>query len=161
MDRLYSYILGYVFAMIIAHPFIWIVVKASYKCIGLTKSNKDVVRPHAWQPAIVGFLERGLYVGALHSGANEFIGIWLILKVAGNWKRWSEDKSYADHFIAGRNIYNTFLIGNALSIAYSAVGYQMPTWIMSETWWPLSIVVPLTLMFGSMLLFVVIRWFCH
>ena len=40
--------------------------------------------------AIVGYIERALFVAALQNGHAEFIGVWLALKVAGKWSGWGK-----------------------------------------------------------------------
>jgi hypothetical protein len=61
-------------------------------------------------------------------GKPEFIGIWLALKVAGQWKRWSGDESG----IHGRGVFNVFLIGSAFSVIYALTGAKMTEWLQSE-----------------------------
>lgn len=67
-------------------------------------------------PAFVGFAEAILYPTALLIGQPEFIGFWLALKVAGQWKEW--ESGYQ-----GRARFNRFLVGSALSIMVSGLTY--------------------------------------
>jgi hypothetical protein len=83
-------------------------------------------RADFYGPALVGTCEVMLYPIALIKDMPEFIGIWLVLKVAGQWKRWTPDiKDNADLVKAddGRRLYNKFLIGNALSIIFGILTY--------------------------------------
>jgi hypothetical protein len=78
------------------------------KLFGLA-SDEDVKPVYLWPPLLVGSCEAILYPTALLIGKAEFIGVWLALKVAGHWSLWTGDYK-------GRNRFNMFLIGNALSI---------------------------------------------
>jgi len=75
-------------------------------------------------PALIGVLERILYVAAILTGAKELVGVWLAMKVAGGWELWKEGtivewigaggRHTAE--IGGRSFFNTFLVGSALSL---------------------------------------------
>ena len=80
----------------------------------------------------------------------EFIGVWLALKVAGQWQQWSEDKPYREGgpTIVGRQLFNIFLIGNALSITYAVVGAQAIGWLAAHDW-TLGLGMPLLLLAAS------------
>ena len=78
-------------------------------------------------PFIVGVIERILYTAAWLLRAPEFIGIWLALKVAGGWNAWSEGVELQSAKattvkIAGRHIFNIFLINSAVSLANALAG---------------------------------------
>lgn len=77
-------------------------------------SAEDVKPVHLWPPLLVGSCEAVLYPTAVLLGKAEFISVWLALKVAGQWSFWTGDYK-------GRNRFNMFLIGNALSIAAALV----------------------------------------
>jgi len=117
IDSLYPFAIGYFFAIFVAHyPILWVVTDA-WERIG----QNDLRRPYPWLPPILGMMERGLYVTAFYIDKPEFIGIWLVLKVAGQWVRWSQEN-------VGRSIFTIFLIGNILNIAYAAVGSRLVVW---------------------------------
>ncbi len=71
--------------------------------------------PHPFDAQVMksaqGFIERFLYMTAWLVGYPELIAVWLALKVASQWKRWSEDAGY-----------NTFLVGTALSVFWGSAG---------------------------------------
>lgn len=62
-------------------------------------------------PRFVGALEQFMYTTCLLMGAKEFIAVWLVLKLAGEWRPLERPTSYA--------MYNIFLIGNGLSLILS------------------------------------------
>src|SRR2546425_10452035 len=84
---------------------------------GMGWSGKaDGFRPHPEHPQMVGLVERTLYTASWLLGQPEFIAVWLALKVAGQWSRWSEVKNVQGKEMSGRAVFNTFLIGNAFSV---------------------------------------------
>lgn len=62
-------------------------------------------------PRIVGAIEQFIYTWAFLLDAQEFIAVWLALKLAGEWRQSDRRKSYP--------MYNIFLIGNGLSLILS------------------------------------------
>jgi len=101
-------------------------------------------------PAILGLCESIMYPTALVMQKAEFIGVWLALKVAGQWVRWGGElapasppstaepesangangggkKAGGDEAIAkaneGRRRFNRFLIGNALQVMAAVLTY--------------------------------------
>jgi hypothetical protein len=92
------------------------VSRALWKSVAISgdKRNENL-------PRIVGLLEAFLYPTALLAGFPEFIGVWLVLKVAGSWSGWQDPEK-------GRALFQVFLVGTALSLAYGAaagVGMQL------------------------------------
>lgn len=144
------YILGYFFAVVVAQYPISLIVDKLWRGIGWTDDQVDDIRPYSRTPKILGYIERSLYVGSFQLGKPEFIGIWLALKVAGQWNRWSEDKKYGEHFVPGRHTYNIFLIGNGLSIAYAITGAKLIEWCSNDL--SLAIVVPISLLLATLIL---------
>lgn len=78
---------------------------------------------------MVGVVERVLYTASWQLGKPEFIAVWLALKVAGQWRRWTDDMCPNGPVVPGRTIFNVFLIGNALSIAYGSTGGLLIKWL--------------------------------
>lgn len=66
----------------------------------------------AWHPALVGIIERMLYVFCWAFEQQAFVGVWLSIKTVAGWERWRRD----------RYVFNIFLIGNALSVSFGTVG---------------------------------------
>lgn len=61
----------------------------------------------------LGICERTSYTAAILLGVPTWIGVWLAIKVAAQWRRWQGEE---------RATYNVFLIGNILSIFFGLVG---------------------------------------
>jgi hypothetical protein len=84
-----------------------------------------------WAPTFVGICESILYPGAFLSQNQELIGVWLAIKVAGQWLGWGGEKYEnnnicPDDFVSikkGRRRFNKFLVGNALRIFFSYITY--------------------------------------
>jgi len=89
-------------------------------------------------------------------GKPEFIGVWLVLKVAGQWKRWGGEAKVAGKDLEGRVFYNIFLIGNGLSLAYAVGGAQMIIYFDCSEWLYLT-ALPLAILAGTGLLEVLSR----
>ncbi len=87
-------------------------------------------------PFLIGAVERGLYVASWLVGKPEFVGVWLVLKVAGSWKAWADDRKIcwtvgsttSTTTVIGRHLFNTFLLGTALSLLN---GF---TWALGIEW---------------------------
>ena len=81
-----------------------------------------------WPATLVGVAEGLLYPLVIMAGFAQFIGIWLAVKVAGQWVRWGTEfpAPSPDHprlivrqvieAKRGRRRFNKFLVGNALRI---------------------------------------------
>ena len=87
-----------------------------------------------WPPTWVGMIEGTLYPLALMVDKAEFIGIWLAVKVAGQWVRWGtgfptptkNERSDADEIFEakkGRRRFNKFLVGSGLRILLGGLTY--------------------------------------
>jgi hypothetical protein len=81
------------------------------------------VRHRLWPPALIGILEAAMYPSALLIGKSEFIGIWLALKVAGQWGWWTVEDEDEERVHQGRRRYYQSLIGNGLSVICGAATY--------------------------------------
>ncbi|HHT9132126.1 MAG TPA: hypothetical protein ACFYED_06540 [Candidatus Tripitaka californicus] len=146
-----AYTIGYLFAIIVAHFSISLVVDRLWNSIGWEKDKDSELRPESHLPRILGCVERALYTASFQLDKSEFIGVWLALKVAGQWKRWGEDMEYGGRKIIGRTFYNIFLIGNALSIAYAIVSAKVIGWCLQREW-SLAIGVPTSLLLATLVL---------
>jgi len=116
------YLVGFCYATIAGHFLINLVMVRMWKCIDLKGNSANKIKGDDWQPPVTGILERTLYVSSLIMSHGEFIGFWIALKVASQWKRWSKG-------IGGRTIYMNSLIGSGISILYAVVGFKIITYI--------------------------------
>jgi len=95
----------YIFGLVGSHVVIHFFLGGLTRLFGL---GQDPARRTYYPVAFVGFAEAILYPTALLVGQPEFIGVWLALKVAGQWKEWKAGyEGRAPRF-------NRFLIGSAL-----------------------------------------------
>ena len=96
-----------------------------------------------WPSTLVGVVEGIMYPISFLVGRPEFIGIWLAVKVAGQWVRWgtefpsrrgSKREHQAEIIEAkrGRRRFNKFLIGNALRIILAGGTYLL---LSAATYW--------------------------
>ena len=117
-------------------------------------------------PALVGGIERLLYVVAILAGAPELVAVWLALKVAGGWKAWSdgrdiswttEDGSSKSVTVMGRHEFNIFLIGSGLSLLSAGAASYAARWYLAgdtvNAWLAVvaAVVVPLAIMLWARL----------
>ena len=83
-------------------------------------------RANFWSPVIVGYIELAMFPLAIVWGHAEFIGAWLVLKVAGQWVGWQgNDKNDPHNLSISRWRYNRFLVGNALNIIVAVAAYAI------------------------------------
>ena len=128
LSQVLFFLLGYVYAIVLGH---WVIQRVSNTIWDSNPLSKKI-RLTGNTPQFVGFLERGLYVASFQVQRPEFIAAWLVLKAAGNWKGWEgsinsqkDIENYTGAQSIGRYIYNAFLIGTGLSLAYGVVGWLM------------------------------------
>jgi hypothetical protein len=105
---------GYLFAILIGHWAVGTLMRSA--------SGARTATAHSTHPAAIGLLERALYVATWQLGARGFIGLWLALKVLGNWKRWTEDSTPDAGTIPDRSTLNRFLLGAGTSLAFAIGG---------------------------------------
>lgn len=132
-----KYIFGYFYAIFLSHfPVKFSVENLRKESLHSSneKENDEFVRGSVITAAIIGLVERAMYVTFILTDSFQFIGIWIALKVAGQWgNTWtrtanlkeseSEIKSelLQKYIIYGEDIYNIYLIGNGLSAIYSFI----------------------------------------
>jgi len=150
MHYVIALICGYGFAVVIGHLCIAAFVDGLWAA-EVSNPSDTRTRPAAYLSRLVGMVERVLFVASLQLGRAEFIGIWLVLKVVGQWKRWAEGERVGDKVIDGRSSFNLFLIGSGLSIAYSFVGAQLIRFILGKDWW-YAVGLPVGLLLATLLL---------
>jgi hypothetical protein len=75
-------------------------------------------RRAVWPATVVGLGESFVYPIAIVMGKPDFLGFWVALKLAAQWKYWDDDKTKP---IEGRTRFYVFLLGNLLSIISAVV----------------------------------------
>ena len=149
MNYVIALICGYGFAVVVGHLCTATVVDGLWRgeAGGLSETK---ARSAGYLSRLVGFVERALFVATLQMGRGEFIGVWLLLKLAGQWKRWMEGEKVGGQVIDGRSSFNMFLIGSGFSIAYAFVGAQLIRFILGKDWW-YAIGLPMGLFLATVL----------
>jgi protein-S-isoprenylcysteine O-methyltransferase Ste14 len=105
-------------------------------------------------------IERAMFLGSIQLKKPEFIGVWLAFKVASQWARWADEKSAGQRSKSGvahgREFYNIFLFGNALSIVFATVCAVMIEWLSAGDIL-FSLVVALAVIIGSVILVIYVQ----
>jgi hypothetical protein len=121
MNPILANLIGYFFAVVVAQFLVAPIQNRLWRDL-ISKSGMPAqkVRPRAWHATVVGFVERTVYVAALQASAASLIGVWLALKVASQWKGWSEGlKDDSNTKITGREFANVFITGTGLSLVFA------------------------------------------
>lgn len=129
----WSILLGtYLIAIVLTHLLVFYSTRLVRVLLNL---HGEETYADLWSPALVGVCESIMYPTALILGKAEFIGVWLAVKVAGQWVRWrgeaieSASPPSIEILNEGRRRFNAFLVGNALSIMASFI-----TWAALKIW---------------------------
>jgi len=145
----YAPVIGYGFSVFAEAILVKSLVETLWDCIAPSSSTNPQIRPHPWQGDTLARIEGVLYVAFLQLGLGQLIGVWLLLKVGGQWKRWMDDGDEKTQRPDGRAVFNIFLIGNALSVLYSFVGFKIIGWVnggqVIQVIWVSLTVIALTL----------------
>lgn len=130
---------------------IWGIMEKDVPASVEQKVREIEFKRYPWQASLVGITERFLYIGSLQINQGEFIAVWLTLKTIAQSRHWTKAKA-----APGRAIYNTFLIGNALSIIFSLAAYSGMQWALGAKWekdYTLALGVPLVILGISIIQF--------
>jgi hypothetical protein len=129
-------LIGLAYSLILGHIFVKLVSEAMWtKLLDKAPDLEQVARRDNWQTPIVGAVERALYFSCYLLGQYSFVGLWLMLKVAGQWRRWNEgigDTETNERKLEGRSIYYVFLVGSTLSLAFGVVGGMLALCLMNS-----------------------------
>lgn len=77
-------------------------------------------------PALVGLVERPLYLLSISAGAHGLVGLWLAIKMAGGWVRWSHGLGGTHDQrarIPGRSVFGVSLAGSGLSVGFAVAAH--------------------------------------
>lgn len=124
-STIFYFVVGFGYSIIVGHLVIKSVLDTYYT------GHEEGRQKQKWRAAVVGFVERTLYLGSILANKPEFIAIWLAFKIAGQWDRWKTDY-YADPKKrplledspgdTARAVWGGYAIGNGLSIAFAFTG---------------------------------------
>jgi hypothetical protein len=127
----WHYAAGLIFASLVGQALILPMMKNLW--VGVYgKGRAPSVQRHQEHPMMIGVMERALYYGAWVFGKPEFIGVWLAIKIAGQWSRWAQGEYIAPRKVPGRSFFNVFLVGTGFSIAYGVIGAQITEWLATK-----------------------------
>lgn len=104
-------------ACIVGIPFTTWWSKALHNRITAQRQARAQIRVQ-WLPAWIGVFERAFYcilIGYNISGAAALIGVWVGLKSAGGWQKFSKGTTY------GRAIFFSGLLGDCMSALFGIV----------------------------------------
>ena len=144
MKVILPFVIGYSFSVFLGHVFTQGIVDAAYRRL----PNAVTIRGEVLFVRVLGLLERALYTASWQFGKPEFVGVWLVLKVAGQWKAWHEPTEEGGSTIHPRELFAIFLIGNGLSLLYATTGAKLIEWIAKCDWLP-AISVPMVIILSS------------
>jgi len=116
-------------------------VDSCWARLGWQKGGTDSTRL-PWLVGLVGLVERCLFLLALSVGQPAFLGLWLTLKVAAQWKHWNDPEvEVGEATVPGRAIFQVFLLGNALSIYFAFAAFWVMSWLrMGNVFLPVLVV---------------------
>ncbi len=120
----YAYLVSLVMGGILVR---W-VVKKHWKT-----SRKDQNIDKTFKDTYIGFsdgagtIERVLYTTSIIQGYPQFIGVWLVFKVASHWFTTQTDKT--------RVSYNIFYIGAGLSLMFGVLGGMVSDWMLKGNYY--------------------------
>lgn len=123
---------GFLFSTVVAHYLVKPIVDSLWQQIGEQRVSGT-------SSTVQGYVERFLYTASYYVNHPSFIGFWPVLKVASQWKTWSEKPGY-----------NIFLIGTGISIIYGVAGAKLIVWL-GKRQWDKSILIPLILIISSLI----------
>ena len=104
------YLAGYALAILIGQVTIGPIVRLLVR--RYLGPDREITEPGLAR--LIGALEQVLYISAILLGRPEFIGVWLILKVAGEWRPGARDGQSVT--VGQAREYTIFLFGNGLAV---------------------------------------------
>lgn len=138
LEHLAAIAAGIAFAVLIGHWATSSLMRTAWGAVTarLGHARAEGLDPHPEHPAALGMLERTLYVAAWQLGTREFLGLWLALKVAGNWKEWASGAPYGTGTVSGGTTFNLFLVGSGTSLAFGVAGGVITQLLDHNDWVP-------------------------
>ena len=133
-ETIIYYFFGYSYSLFIGTLLTYYLADYTGKAIGEFKDGEY----YRWTAAIVGVTERLLYTSAILLKKPEFIGIWFLLKVASQWRRWGEKDAKSKNNNDEKNVYreranfNSYLTNTGMSLAYGILGGEIIIWLIKK-----------------------------
>lgn len=109
------YLAGYLLAILLGQVTIGPIVRRLIR--RYLGPDREITQPGLAR--LIGALEQVLYISAILLGRPEFIGVWLILKVAGEWHPGVREGQPAA--VGQAREYTIFLFGNGLAVVLAVV----------------------------------------
>lgn len=119
-------------AIVLTHLIVFFTIRIIDGLFGL---RGEATVEDLWPATMVGIMESVMYPLAFIAGGANFIGIWILVKVAGQWVRWGTEfpepslenmRLRRDQIIEakkGRRRFNKFLVGNSLRVLLGGATY--------------------------------------
>jgi hypothetical protein len=145
----WHYVAGYTFSLVMGRIMVGLVMREAWRQLGPIGGPTSL---RGWLSPVIGEIEGVMFTTAWLLEKPEFILLWIAIKVTGQWKRWGEDNEVGGLIVPGRDIFNVFLLGSALSMIYAIVGGVMVKWLAQADWMP-AIGVPLLIVIGTIILY--------
>ena len=112
-------LVGYVLGLFGGHLIVSRVVNSNWRKF-LPK-----IKQHHPLPMIIGYLDRFIYITSILVGAEEFVAVWLVLKMAGEWNQSNDTHD--------RPLYHLFLLGNGLNVVVGAlIGFAIKYFLTAQ-----------------------------
>ena len=149
---------GYLYAVVVGHFLTGLIVNQAWKrFLGAGDEAISEVRGDVLFGQVAGVLERALYTASWQVGQPEFIVFWLGIKVAVQWRAWTEPMQAGGREIHPRITYTIFLIGSGLDIVHGTIGAFIIRGFLQGDW-RFAFVLPGAVIAACLLLFVWIRF---
>ncbi|KXK11970.1 MAG: hypothetical protein UZ14_CFX002002550 [Chloroflexi bacterium OLB14] len=150
MNEICIYIIGYFISLVVGSFLTYCLANFTGKAIGEFTEGEY----YRWTAGIVGTTERFLYTSAILFNKFEFIGVWFLLKIASQWKRWGEkdreDDTESKKVYRERANFNSYLTNTGLSLAYGILGGKIIFWLKND-----DVLTPIIFSSGLVLLNIV------
>ena len=150
----WHYVAGYLFSIVAGRFVVGFFMREAWRQLGPIGGPTS---PRGWLSPVIGELEGFMFTTSWLLQKPEFIFVWIAIKVTGQWKRWGEDNRVDGRIVPGRDIYNVFLIGNALSLIYAVVGGLIVDWLARGDWLP-AVGAPMLVVIGTIFLYFQAKW---
>lgn len=116
-------VLGFAYSVAVGQVLVSLVIEAGHR-VAYTRTRRRRTSPQQQSAAAVGYFERALYTALWLTPHPELILGWLALKAAGVLRQSRDDQL----------VYNTFLLGTGLSLAFGVAGGMIVELLEDGDW---------------------------